>query len=136
MTTDDHTAALARARESTRHYPRHEPSAWLRQTAEAAVLRVAAAGGPWREGLSLIVPLVPVWPPPSPDRPPPARLCARCGDTSPTPVRGRYRTCGLAATSGRVPGVVLKFAFELCDGCAVREYGPTAAEPPREGGLT
>jgi len=132
MTADDHTAALARARESTRHYPRHEPSAWLRQTAEAAVLRTAARA-PWREGLSLIVPLVPVWPPPSPDRPPPARLCARCGDTS----ADRYRTCGLAATSGRVPGVVLKFAFELCDGCAVREYGPSAAEPPpHERGLT
>ncbi len=133
MTTDDRTAALARAREETRHYPRHEPSAWLRQTAEAAVLRTAARG-PWREGLSLIVPLVPVWPPPEPDRPAPAHLCARCGATSATRVRGRYRTCGLGATSPHLAGVLLKLAFELCDPCAVREYGPSAADAGQDVG--
>ncbi len=129
MTADDHVAALTRARESTRHYPRHGPSAWLRQTAEAAVLLTAA--GTWREGLSLIVPLVPVWPPPGPDRPAPTHLCARCGVSSATPVRGRSRTCGLALTSPHLAGVMVKLAFELCDGCAVREYGPTAADAER-----
>lgn len=132
-TDDDYAAALDRAREETSHYPRHEPSAWLRASAEAAVLRLAANGS-WRAGVSVIAPLVQEWPPPSPDRPSPVHLCVRCGASASTPVRGRFQTCGFQLTApSRLPGVLLKLCFELCVECAVREYGPGAAHTERGG---
>jgi hypothetical protein len=61
--SDDHQARdlLEQARESVQDFPRHEPSHWLRTTAEAA-LRFAAVPGRFRPGLSVIMPLVPTWP--------------------------------------------------------------------------
>lgn len=137
----DLDALTAIAAASTQHHPRHEPSVWLRHAAEAAVARTAARG-PWPPGRSIIVPLVPLWPPPSAARPAPAHLCARCGDSSAQRVRGRYFTSGLAVRSDLVPGVLLKLAFELCAECAGREYGrplPSSAidvrpEPERTDG--
>lgn len=122
----DPGALTAIAAASTQHHPRHEPSMWLRHAADAAVARTAARG-PWPPGRSIIVPLVPLWPPPTPDRPAPAHLCARCGATSAARVRGRFATCGVTVTSDRVPGVLLKIAFELCTACAAKEYGQAPA---------
>ena len=121
--SDQHEDLIAKASESVQHFPRHEPSHWLRTTAEAAALRLAALPGRWNPGLAVIVPLMPVWPPPSPDRPAPAHLCARCGEWSPVRVRGRFRSCGFDAKSEHHPDVLLRFTFELCNGCGVKEFG-------------
>jgi hypothetical protein len=116
----EHERALEAARDSVQYFPRHEPSHWLRTMADAAALRLSALPGHSRPGTSVIVPLVPLWPP-TPQ--PPVHLCARCGRHAEQRMPAGFRTCGLVATSEHAPGVTLKFAFELCDGCAVKEYG-------------
>ncbi len=58
MTVEDRTAALARARESTKSYLRHEPSAWLHAVAcvhaVSTVPEAAKSPDPLRPGLSLV----------------------------------------------------------------------------------
>lgn len=76
MTNDDDDSpraaqALALAHAETQRFPRHEPSSWLRQTAQSAALRISASG-PYPAADFWIVPLVPLWPPPSDERPRPA----------------------------------------------------------------
>ncbi len=104
--------ALIAAEQSVTYFPTHEPSAWLRRTAHAAALRL----DPLRPGVNYIVPLVPLWPPSGSK---PVHLCSRCAATSESRST-EFRTCGFVATWGEV---VLKFAFELCEPCAVKEYG-------------
>ena len=123
IVSDPYEQLIRKARTEVQHFPRHEPSHWLRTTAEAAAPRLAALPGRWNPGTKPIVPLVAVWPPPSPDRPAPAHLCARCGEWSPVKVRGKFRSCGFDAKSEHHRGVLLRFTFELCTPCAVKEFG-------------
>jgi hypothetical protein len=118
--TDEHQRLLEQAASEVARYPRHEPSHWLRTTAEAAALRLSALPGAWAPGSHPIVPLVPLWPPTAVQ---PAHLCARCGRSESERTPGAYRQCGMEATSAHHPGVTLRFAFELCRGCAEKEYG-------------
>ena len=111
-TPTPHELALTAAQESVRFFPTHEPSAWLRRTSQAAALRL----DPLVPGVNYIVPLVPLWPPTAAA---PVHLCARCAATSEARST-EFRTCGFQATSGEV---VPKFAFELFEPCAVKEYG-------------
>ena len=101
-------------------FPHHEPSTWLRRTAEAAALRIAAEDFPPGPGVNLIVRLSPVWPPHQPSTP--DNYCDRCGATA-------EQRCGFQAASSILPGVRLKFCFWLCDRCAIKEYGASATQP-------